>query len=66
MEITIGSGDTLYDSNNKRWELSAGISDEYNNFRNDTIKLRFNKTNINYYIEEVTPYYACACKLKSA
>jgi len=62
MFVQIGGWDTLYDSNNKRWKLSAGISDYYNNFRNDTIKLRFNKTNINYYIEDVTPYYACDCK----
>jgi hypothetical protein len=62
MYIRIGGGDPLYDSNNKRWKLSAGISDYYNNFVNDTIKLRFNKTNINYYISDLTPYYACDCK----
>ena len=61
MYVRIGGG-TLYDFNNKRWKLSAGISDYYNNWNNDTIKLRFNKTNINYYIEDVTPYYACNCK----
>lgn len=62
MCISIGGHDTLYDSNSKRWKLSAGISDEYNNFRNDTIHLNFQKTNINYYIQDVTPYYACDCK----
>jgi hypothetical protein len=62
MYIRIGGGDPLYDSNNKRWKLSAGISDYYNNWHNDTIRLRFNKTNINYYISDVTPYYACDCK----
>ncbi len=62
MFVQIGGGDTLYDSNNKRWKVSAGISDYYNNWNNDTIKLRFNKTNINYYIQDVTPYYACECK----
>ena len=62
MCISIGGHDTLYDSNSKRWKLSAGISDEYNNFRNDTIYLNFQKTNINYYIQDVTPYYACDCK----
>lgn len=62
MYVRIGGGDTLYDSNNKRWKLSAGISDYYNNWHNDTIRLRFNKTNINYYISDVTPYYACDCK----
>lgn len=62
MCVSIGGHDILYDSNSKRWKLSAGISDEYNNFRNDTIHLNFQKTNINYYIEDVTPYYACNCK----
>ena len=62
MYVRIGGGNTLYDSNNKRWKLSAGISDYYNNWNNDTIKLRFNKTNINYYISDLTPYYACDCK----
>jgi hypothetical protein len=62
MYVRIGGGDTLYDSNNKRWKVSAGISDYYNNWHNDTIRLRFNKTNINYYISDVTPYYACDCK----
>ncbi|WP_294672685.1 hypothetical protein [uncultured Fluviicola sp.] len=60
MYVRIGGGDTLYDSNNKRWKVSAGISDYYNNWNNDTIRLRFNK--INYYISDVTPYYACDCK----
>lgn len=62
MCISIGGHDTLFDSNSKRWKLSAGISEEYNNFRNDTIRLNFQKTNINYYIEDVTPYYSCDCK----
>jgi hypothetical protein len=62
MCISIGGHDTLYDSNSKRWKLGAGISDEYNNFLNDTIRLNFQKTNINYYIMDVTPYYACNCR----
>jgi hypothetical protein len=62
MNIRITGGDTLYDSNNKRWKLYGPSYLDYNNFKNDTIKLRFNKTNINYYIEDVTPYYACDCK----
>ncbi|TSJ47573.1 hypothetical protein [Fluviicola chungangensis] len=62
MCVSIGGHDTLYDSNSKRWKLSAGISEEYNNFRNDTIHLNFQKTNINYYISDLTAYYACNCK----
>lgn len=62
MYVRIGGGDTLYDSNNKRWKLSAGTFTDYNNWKNDTIPLRFQKTNINYYIQDVTSYYACNCK----
>jgi hypothetical protein len=57
-----GGGDPLYDSNNKRWKIAGGVFTYYNNWNNDTIPLRFNKTNINYYIQDVTPYYACQCK----
>lgn len=61
--VTIGGYDTLYDSNNKRWKLWAGLYLEYYNIlNNDTLPIRFQKTNINYYIEDVTPYYACDCK----
>jgi hypothetical protein len=62
MYTAIGGGDTLYDSQMNRWKLYAGVSDDYNQLINDTIKLRFQKTNINYWIEDVVPYYACACK----
>ncbi len=62
MYVAIGFHDTLFDSNNKRWKLSSGTFTYYNNFRNDTIPLKFQKTNINYYISDLTPYYACDCK----
>ncbi|MDR0801422.1 hypothetical protein [Fluviicola sp.] len=62
MYVAIGGWDTLFDSNNKRWKLSGGLFTYYNNFHNDTIPLRFQKTNINYYIMDITPYYACDCK----
>lgn len=62
MYVQIGGGDPLYDSNNKRWKIAGGIFTYYNNWNNDTIPLRFQKTNINYYISDVTPYYACDCK----
>ncbi len=60
--IRIGSHDTLYDANNKRWKIHSGLSDVYNNFLNDTIRLRFQKTNINYWVEDAVPYYACDCR----
>ena len=62
MGVTIGGGDLLFDSNNKRWKLYGPSWLDYNIFNSDTINLRFNKTNINYYIEDVTPYFACDCK----
>jgi len=60
--VRIGGHDTLYDSNNKRWKLWGGADSYYNSYNNDTIPLRFQKTNINYYIQDVTPYYACDCR----
>nr|WP_294858089.1 hypothetical protein [uncultured Fluviicola sp.] len=63
MAVSIDGHDTLFDSNSKRWKLWSGIYLEYFNiFDNDTIRLRFQKTNINYYISDLTPYYACDCK----
>ena len=60
--VRIGSHDTLFDSNNKRWKLGGAAYTYYNSYQNDTLPLRFQKTNINYYIQDVTPYYACDCK----
>ena len=60
--IRIGGHDTLYDSNDKRWKIYSGLFDDYNSFINDTIRLRFQKTNINYWVEDVVPYYHCICK----
>ncbi len=62
MYVAIGSHDTLYDSESKRWKIHSGAVDHYNQLINDTIPLRFSKTNINYYLSDLTPYYACDCK----
>lgn len=62
MYVRIGGYDPLYDSNGKRWKITSAAFSYYNNFSNDTIPLRFSKTNINYYISDLTPYYACDCK----
>lgn len=62
MLITIGSHDTLYDAQMNRWKLSAGVSESYNQLIEDTIRLRFQKTNINYYLQDLVPYFACDCK----
>ena len=60
--VSIGGHDTLYDANHKRWKLWGALFEHYNKFENDTIRLRFQKTNINYWIEDVVPYYHCDCK----
>lgn len=62
MNIAIGVHNLLYDSNSKRWRIFGPSYLDYNNYNNDTINLRFDKTNINYYISDLTPYYACDCK----
>ena len=62
MHIRIGGGDTLYDTQMNRWKLSAGVSESYNQLIDDTIRLRFQKTNINYYLQDLVPYFACDCK----
>ncbi|GAA0875872.1 hypothetical protein GCM10009118_22810 [Wandonia haliotis] len=62
MGVSIGSHDTLFDANHKRWKLWGVLFDDYNTFKNDTIRLRFQKTNINYWMEDLVPYYHCICK----
>lgn len=62
MLVTIGIHDTLYDSINNRWKIISGIYPSFNSFNNDTIPIRFQITNINYWMEDLTPYYACDCK----
>lgn len=62
MVISIGVHNELYDNNNKRWKLGGALYEDYNNYINDTIRLRFQKTNINYWVEDAVPYYACDCK----
>ena len=47
MNISIGVHNLLYDSNSKRWRIFGPSYLDYNNFSNDTINLRFDKTNIN-------------------
>nr|WP_294858087.1 hypothetical protein [uncultured Fluviicola sp.] len=60
--IDLGYHMMLYDLNSKRWKLGGATYEYYNSYNNDTLPLRFLKTNINYYIEDVTPYYTCDCK----
>lgn len=61
--IKYGHQQLLYDDGGKRWKIIHSFDDIYDNIlRNDTIKMVFRKTNINYYLSDLTPYYACDCK----
>jgi len=57
----IGIHNPVYDNMSKRWRI-FGLTNEVNNaLVNDTINLRFEKNNINYYIEDLTPFFQCDC-----
>ena len=61
--IKMGSHNPIKDYSNNRWHLFGVLSKpEFNNFNNDTIILKFNKTNILYYLQDLVPYYECDCK----
>ncbi|MFT5778163.1 MAG: hypothetical protein ACI837_001119 [Crocinitomicaceae bacterium] len=61
--IRIGYHDLLFDSILNRWKLLYAVDEIYNNvLYNDTIKMNFGKTNINYWILDGVPYFACDCK----
>ena len=60
--VELGSHDTLFDSDGNRWKFFGVLEEGYNKFQEDTIFLKFKKTNINYYLQDVVPYYECECK----
>lgn len=61
--VDLGHQDTLYDTLGKRWKiLEYPNNSQANLFSNDTIYLSFIKTNINYWIYDLVPYYQCYCK----
>lgn len=61
--VTIGYIDTLYDSFGQRWKILYSADSVYNNvLENDTLRLNFGKTNINYYLSDLVPFYSCDCK----
>ena len=53
----IGDYLPLVDKNNKRWRILSQTSPDYNALVEDTIKLRFHKCNIIYYLDDCTPYF---------
>lgn len=55
--IEIGSHNPIKDKAEKRWKLFSGNLDiSVNTLVNDTIILKFSKSNILYYISDLTPY----------
>ena len=61
--IRIGIHDPVIDTNNDRYRIFGyGPQNGFNNFVNDTIIFYFEKQNILYYIQDVTPYFYCKCK----
>lgn len=60
--IQLGSHDTLFDSYGNRWKFFGVLEEGYNKFQEDTILLKFKKTNINYYLQDLVAYYHCVCK----
>jgi hypothetical protein len=61
--ITVGQQSELHDSLGKRWKIYSDWENSTSNmFSNDTIYLSFVKTNINYWIEDLVPFYECHCK----
>lgn len=61
--IQIGIQDTVYDDNGNKWKILFDTDPIYNNIlQNDTIRMIFHKTNINYWVEDAVPYYECYCK----
>lgn len=55
--INVGVHDPIIDKHGKRWHLFQETNENYNTLNNDTIRLRFWKSNILYYLTDVTPYF---------
>ena len=61
--VTIGVHNPIVDWNGNSWQLSGpSISSKDNRLIDDTLFLRFNLTNIQYYLQDLVPYYECDCK----
>ena len=59
--ITIGFHNPVVDSIGNRSRIFSANYPGYNYLENDTILMRFERSNLLYYIEDVTPYYECDC-----
>lgn len=59
--FNIGNHNPIKDKSGKRWNLQGLTDNVYNCLIGDTIKLRYSKSNIQYYISDLTPYYSAIC-----
>jgi hypothetical protein len=57
----IGVHDPIVDTANNRWKIMSYNDGVHNALVDDTIKLWYNKNNIKYYINDVTPYFGGMC-----
>ena len=59
----IGVHNPVIDTAGNRWRIWSTTAPEtgYNYLENDTIVLSFEKSNLQYYIEDLTPYFQCDC-----
>ncbi len=55
-KFQFGHHQLLLDNFNNRWKFVEVGNLPYNNFKNDTIKLKFRITNINYWMLDAVPY----------
>jgi hypothetical protein len=54
--VSLGHHDSLLDANGHSWTfICAGIL-PYNIFKNDTIRIRYNLSNCNYYVADQVPF----------
>jgi hypothetical protein len=64
--ISISYKESLYDTFNNRWKIifSHDLEGIYDNtYHNDTIKFIYRKVNINYYLQDLTPYLDTTIKI---
>ena len=59
--ITIGFHEPILDLTGNRWRVSSATDPTYNFLENDTIVLQFEKSNLQYYIQDLVPYFQCDC-----
>lgn len=54
----LGNHNPIKDKQGKRWNIQGLTNSKFNSLVDDTIRLRFNKSNIQYYISDLTPHFS--------